>query len=50
MQLAEAVHAQLLALNTNSRYLHHNLTTYTTELLATMPQELQVKGAGLEAR
>lgn len=33
---------QMSALNTNTRYLHDNLATYTEKLLATMPEELSV--------
>lgn len=43
-QVTQAVCQQLATLNTNSRYLHADLTTYTSELLATLPPSLQVCG------
>ncbi len=42
-QVANAAAAQLLTLNTNSRYLHGALCDYTQELLATLPAPLQVR-------
>ena len=44
VQVTQAVCQQLATLNTNSRYLHADLTTYTSELLATLPPSLQVSG------
>ena len=41
-RVVEATCRQLQQLNTNSRYLHPNLTEYSQELLATMPPSLQV--------
>lgn len=40
-KVTDAICHQLQQLNTNSRYLHPTLTTYTQELLATMPPSLQ---------
>lgn len=42
--VATAVAAQLLALNSNSRFLHSGLADYAEALAGTMPDPLQVGG------
>ena len=39
--VVEAVSTQLSQLNTNSRYLHHAITDYSIELLATLPKSAE---------
>lgn len=41
-RVVRAVSEQLAVLNTNTRYLQHQLTDYATELLATLPSPLAV--------
>ncbi|TDS87790.1 aspartate aminotransferase family protein [Nesterenkonia aurantiaca] len=38
--VAQAVHSQMLRLNTHTRYLHERILDYTDDLLATLPQYL----------
>lgn len=42
LQVADAVCAQMHTLNTNSRYLSSDLSEYVQELVATLPEPLQV--------
>jgi hypothetical protein len=42
LQVTEAICTQLQTLNTNSRFLHGGLTTYTRALLETMDKPLDV--------
>jgi 4-aminobutyrate aminotransferase-like enzyme/Ser/Thr protein kinase RdoA (MazF antagonist) len=41
-KVVKAAQAQVALLNTNTRYLHHNITSYAEALLATFPEELSV--------
>ncbi len=41
-RVVRAAHAQMLTLNTNSRYLHPNIVRYAERLLATLPEPLRV--------
>lgn len=40
--VVRAAQEQIAVLNTNTRYLHHNITAYAEELLKTFPPELSV--------
>ena len=41
-RVVKAAQSQAALLNTNTRYLHHNITSYAAQLLATFPDELSV--------
>ena len=41
-RVVEAAQRQMAVLNTNTRYLHENLTAYAERLCATLPEELSV--------